>query len=158
MEKFTIEKLGVIRCDEEGMRIVLEPKYAPALVGIEGFSHLNVLWWFSHCDTPANRSVLQEDSPYRQGPKVLGTFATRSPMRPNPIALSCGQVIWLDEENATIGLAWMDAEDGSPVLDIKPYTPSLDRVEKPASPQWCAHWPESIEASDGFDWGAEFNF
>ncbi len=43
-------------------------------------------------------------------------------------------------------------------LDLKPYTPSIDRVENPKTPDWCSHWPKSYEESESFDWGAEFNF
>ena len=89
---------------------------------------------------------------------MLGAFATRTPERPNPIALTCAGVTYLDDENGVIGLTYVDAEAGTPVLDIKPYTPSLDRVETPLVPQWCAHWPQSVEASGDFDWSAVFNF
>ena len=57
-----------------------------------------------------------------------------------------------------MGLAYIDAENGTPVLDVKPYTPSLDRVERPDVPGWCAHWPKSAEASGDFDWEKVFNF
>ena len=87
---------------------------------------------------------------------MLGTFATRSPERPNPIALSCAGVTYLKE--GRIGLDYLDAEAGSPVLDLKPYIPSLDRVEAPGVPDWCSHWPSSVETSGDFDWGAEFRF
>ena len=52
----------------------------------------------------------------------------------------------------------IDANDGTPVLDIKPYTPSSDRIEAPGVPEWCSHWPKSLEQSENFDWGNEFNF
>lgn len=55
-------------------------------------------------------------------------------------------------------IAYIDANDGTPVLDIKPYTPGLDRVEKPGVPDWCCHWPESLEESGEFNWENEFNF
>lgn len=45
-----------------------------------------------------------------------------------------------------------------PVLDIKPYTPSLDRVETPNVPEWCSEWPKSTEESGNFDWESVFNF
>ena len=57
-----------------------------------------------------------------------------------------------------IGLSYIDAEDGSPLLDLKPYTPSLDRVEDPPLPAWCAHWPRDVESSGDFPWEDEFNF
>ncbi len=88
----------------------------------------------------------------------MGTFATRSPMRPNPIAISCVGVTSIDKDNVIIGLDWIDAHDGTPILDIKPYTPSLDRVESPSVPKWCEHWPKSLELSADFDWGEQFNF
>ena len=61
-------------------------------------------------------------------------------------------------ENGVLGLAWIDANDGSPVLDIKPYTPSSDKVKQPIVPDWRNHRPKSIEDSESFDLGAEFNF
>lgn len=158
MEQYSIKSIGIVKADGEGFRIELEKEYAPAMAGLEGFSHLNILWWFSDCDTYVARSTLQEQSPYKSAPPILGTFATRSPMRPNPIALSCVAVTYIDAANATVGIAYTDANDGTPILDIKPYTPSLDRVEQPQTPEWCADWPKSYEASGIFDWEAEFNF
>lgn len=141
MEQFSVQKIGVFKTDELGTRIELCPGYADALEGLEGFGHLQILWWFSNCDDAQSRSTRQEASPYRHGPKTLGTFATRSPLRPNPIALSCVQVTLLDRANGVVWITYTDAEAGTPVLDIKPYTPSLDRVEAPTVPTWCSHWP-----------------
>jgi tRNA (Thr-GGU) A37 N-methylase len=101
---------------------------------------------------------LSEAKPYTKGPDTLGTFATRSPQRPNPIALSCTHVTYIDVDSGIIGLAYIDADDQSPVLDIKPYTPSLDRVEAPAVPAWCKPWPNNVDTRGEFDWESEFNF
>ena len=158
MEQYSVTRIGTIRSDHDGMRIELEKRYIPALQGIDGFSHLNVLWWFSGCDNEQSRNRLTENAPYTKGPSIMGTFATRSPERPNPIALSCVQVIHIDHRNAVICLAYIDANDGTPVLDIKPYTPSLDRVETPSVPAWCADWPKCCEKSGHFDWSSVFNF
>ncbi|MDR0958673.1 MAG: tRNA (N6-threonylcarbamoyladenosine(37)-N6)-methyltransferase TrmO, partial [Clostridiales bacterium] len=54
-------------------------------------------------------------------------------------------------------LTYIEAFDGSPVLDIKPYTPSLDRVELPNVPDWCSHWPKCYEQSGDFEWESEMN-
>lgn len=156
MEKSFITKIGTIRADDNGMRVELEPEYIPALEGLSGFSHVNLLWWFSGCDNADSRGSLTEISPYKAGPASLGTFATRSPARPNPVALSCAAITHM--EGGTIWLDYIDAENGSPVIDIKPYEPSMDRVEKPSVPPWRAHWPASREESAAFDWQAEFNF
>jgi tRNA-Thr(GGU) m(6)t(6)A37 methyltransferase TsaA len=155
---FTVKQIGIVRCDDSGFRIELSPAYKTALIGLDGFSHINVLWWFSGCDNEADRSVLSEAKPYTNGPNTMGVFATRSPQRPNPIALSCAYVTNIDVECGVIGLAYLDAEDQTPVLDIKPYTPSLDRVEAPQVPGWCSHWPNNVESSGDFDWVSEFNF
>ena len=157
MAKLKLNTIGVISCEGEDMRLVLDKTYVPALAGLDGFSHIQVLWWFSENDNVQCRSVLTEAKPYKNSPDVLGTFATRSPMRPNPIALDCVQITYIDHENAVIGLAYIEAFDGSPVLDIKPYTPSLDRVEHPTVPDWCGHWPKCYEESGDFDWEHEMN-
>jgi len=155
---FTVKQIGIICADDRGFRLELAPAYKTALMGLGGFSYINILWWFSGCDNRTARCILSEEKPYTKGPDTLGTFATRSPQRPNPIALSCAYVTYIDSENGVIGLAYIDADDQSPVLDIKPYTPSLDRVEQPEVPAWCKHWPINVETSGDFDWEAEFNF
>ncbi|MEO3947723.1 SAM-dependent methyltransferase [Gorillibacterium sp. CAU 1737] len=158
MKQYSVTPIGTVRADANGSRVELAPAYLPALTGLEGFSHILVFWWFDQCDHPAARSKLLESSPYHSSPELLGTFATRSPERPNPIALSCAAVRRLDGKRGIIEMDYLDAEDGSPVLDIKPYTPSLDRVEHPAVPAWCSEWPSSIEASGEFDWSKVFTF
>lgn len=158
MNKMQLMPIGRIVNKEDGAYIALDKNYLPSIKGLEGFSHIQVVWWFDGCDNEKDRAVLSEQSPYKKGPDTLGTFATRSPQRPNPIAVTTAQIIWMDEENAFIGLAFIDALNGTPVLDIKPYTPSLDRVESPCVPQWCSHWPKALEDSGDFDWENEFNF
>lgn len=158
MNAMHVNPIGKIVRSDDGAAVSLDPRRRAALEGLEGFGHVWVLWWFDGCDTPEARSKCAEANPYRAGPARLGTFATRSPERPNPIALSCARVTYIDREKGLVGLGYIDAEDGSPVLDLKPYTPSLDRVEVPAVPGWCAHWPASCESSGDFDWEREFNF
>ncbi|HBF0027276.1 TPA: SAM-dependent methyltransferase, partial [Clostridioides difficile] len=104
------------------------------------------------------RSVLETEQPYKNAPEKMGIFATRSPVRPNPIALSVVEIINIDYMNGMIQIAYIDANDKTPILDIKPYTPSLDRVENPNVPDWCSHWPHSLEESASFAWENEFNF
>lgn len=158
MENFTVTSIGRVLNDENGMRIVLEKEVIPALTHMEGFGYLHVLWWFHQNDNDRSRHKLTESRPYKNSPDILGTFATRSPERPNPIALTCAYVTDIDCENGILTLAYIDAENGTPVLDIKPYTPSFDRVENPIVPQWCSHWPNSVESSGDFDWESVFNF
>ena len=152
MQNFIVKPIGKIHVNGEEMFLKLNDEYIPALEGLNEFGYIQVLWWFDKCDNENSRLKLTEKSPYVNSPEILGTFATRSPERPNPIALSCSYITYIDEENGIIGLAYIDAENGTPVLDIKPYTPSLDREENPITTKWCEDWPNSVEKSGDFDW------
>lgn len=158
MQNFQVNPIGKIIVNEGGMFIELELRYIPALQALDGFSHLSVIWWFSDFDNEEARNTLEAPQPYKKSPAVMGIFATRSPIRPNPIALTTAEIIHIDYEKGVIQIAYIDANDGTPVLDIKPYTPSLDRVETPGVPEWCSHWPKSLEESGSFNWENEFNF
>ena len=155
---FTLQPIGYIETKGNGFFIQVSPEFKDALVGLDGFSHLKTLYWFDKLDKPETRSILQVDSPYKKAPDVLGIFATRAPVRPNLIAMTTVGVIDIDEENGRIQVDYIDAEDGSPLLDLKPYTPCEDRVENPSVPEWSAHWPKNVETSGEFDWDNEFNF
>jgi tRNA-Thr(GGU) m(6)t(6)A37 methyltransferase TsaA len=158
MNNFTVTPIGKVRSNENETLIEVEKIYIPALQALDGFSNINILWWFSDFDDERSRSILQTEQPYKGAPETLGVFATRSPLRPNPIALTTVEVIHIDYENGVIHIPFIDANDNSPVLDIKPYTPSLDRVETPGVPAWCSHWPKSTEESANFAWEEVFNF
>lgn len=155
---YQVKAIGLIKNNEKGSFIQLEPEYIQGLKALDGFSHVNVIWWFSDCDNDIARNELQCEQPYKGAPEVMGVFATRSPERPNPIALTTCEIINIDYKNGLIHVTFIDANDNTPVLDIKPYTPSLDRVEKPIAPKWCSKWPKSTEESGYFDWSQVFNF
>jgi tRNA (adenine37-N6)-methyltransferase len=148
--------LGYIRSGAEGYILEIKPEFRDAMIGLPGFSHINVIWWSHLLDNPQSRKVMTCEKPYVKSPDRLGVFATRSPLRPNPICLSVAQVLYVDETNNRIAVAWLDAEDGTPILDIKPYLPCTDRVKKVTTPDWNAHWPACYEDSGTFDWAAEF--
>ncbi len=158
MEQLTVNPIGTVRQGKDGALIQLFPQFSPALLELDGFSHIIITWWFSGCDDPASRKRVLVPKPYRDGPELMGTFATRSPERPNPIAISTTRLLSIDHAAATLRLAYFDADDGTPVLDVKPYTPSLDRVDKPIVPGWCARWPRSYERSGEFDWESVFQY
>ncbi|WP_373483505.1 tRNA (N6-threonylcarbamoyladenosine(37)-N6)-methyltransferase TrmO [Acetobacterium sp.] len=158
MEQGYVKPIGTIHVQGENIFIELEEAYREGLEGLDGFSHINVFWWFSEFDNEEARKVLSGHQPYKLAPEVMGVFATRSPLRPNPIALTPVSVLEIDYQKGVIRIPYIDANDGTPVLDIKPYTPSLDRVENPKVPSWCDHWPKSVEGSGDFNWEDEFNF
>ena len=157
-ETYTLNAVGHVRIGEAGARLELLPDYAPTLAGLEGFSHVLVIWWCHLLDSEDYRAVVAAGKPYVKGPDGLGIFATRSPVRPNPIAVSPAIVSGLDVQNGVIETPFIDAEDGSPILDIKPYSPCIDRVREAVTPAWCSHWPAAYEDNEGFDWESEFNF
>ena len=123
------EKFGVPR--QSGLakhlcgHLVFEPEYRnpDALRGLEGFSHIWLIWAFS-----ANRGG-REWQPTVRPPRLggnahVGVFATRSPFRPNPLGLSCVEVTGIDlstEEGPIITVRGADLMDGTPIYDIKPY-------------------------------------
>jgi len=157
-EGMKLKEIGHAECYNGDFKVILNKEYAEGLKGLEGFSHLEVIWWFNGCDNERDRSILRNEKPYTKGPEEMGTFATRSPMRPNPIAVSVCEVRSIDYNSGVINFAYFDAFTGTPILDIKPYTPSVDKVEGAKVPGWCEHWPGSYEASGDFDWDKEFNF
>ena len=126
--------------------VVFEPEYrnADALRGIEGFSHLWLIWQFS-------AAVREEFSPTVRPPRLggnerMGVFATRSPFRPNPIGLSCVKLEGV-ELTAQLGpvlhVSGADLMDGTPIYDIKPYTPYAD-CHPEANGGFAAAMPELL--------------
>lgn len=153
-KKFSVKPLGYVRHTDEGSYLELLEPYAEATKGLEGFSHINVLWWGNLTDEDDYRQILECEQPYKGAPEKLGIFATRSPVRPNPILLTTVNIIRFENERIYVG--YIDAEDGTPIIDIKPYHPSADRIKDVEVPNWCAHWPKWYEDSTDFDWEAEF--
>ena len=126
-------KFGIPRqsglVEELESTIVFEPEFRnpDALRGIEGYSHLWIIWQFS-------QAVRQEWSPTVRPPRLggntrMGVFATRSPFRPNNLGLSCVRltgVEHIDGQGTVLHVAGADLMDGTPIFDIKPYIPYSD--------------------------------
>ena len=153
-----VRPIGRVETSADGHVIRLDPEFKDGLLSLDGYSHVTVLWWAHLFATDENRRMLQMDAPYTNGPERIGVFATRSPVRPNPIAISHVAVGAIDYQAGSITVPYIDAENESPVLDIKPYCPSEDRIRDAAVPGWCDHWPKWYEDSATFDWESEFNF
>ncbi|MBQ9459753.1 MAG: tRNA (N6-threonylcarbamoyladenosine(37)-N6)-methyltransferase TrmO [Oscillospiraceae bacterium] len=111
-------------------RVVFEPEFrsAEALRGIEGFSHLWLIWQFSQNARKDGWSPTVR--PPRLGGNVrMGVFATRSPFRPNPLGLSCvklERVEWEGGDAPALIVSGADLVDGTPIYDVKPYVPYAD--------------------------------
>ena len=156
--EFQVKAVGQVRLvGQEGARLEIFKKHAAALEGIRGFSHLWVLCWFDQVDREALRAQTTCEKPYVNGPERLGIWATRSPVRPNPIAMTPVPVIEVDVTKGLVRVPFIDAEDGTPILDLKPYHPAVDRIRQLAVPNWCQHWPDWYEDSATFDWSTALN-
>ncbi len=109
--------------------IVFEPEYrnADALRGLEGFSHLWLIWEFSKAKRDTWSPTVRP--PRLGGNRRLGVFATRSPFRPNPVALSCVKLLEIRptaSDGTVLIVSGADLMDGTPIYDIKPYLPYAD--------------------------------
>jgi len=112
--------------------IEIESAWAPALEGIEGFSHIWVLWWFDRFPEPPDSTHVHPEGRAELPP--VGLFATRSPRRPNPIAMTAVRL--LERNGNRLRVEGLDACQDTPVLDIKPYLQRGDQVPVATSPEW----------------------
>jgi len=112
--------------------IVLDKKYADALIGLKDFSHA-VIIYFMHLATDKNRVKITRRPQGRDDMPFVGIFSQRAKRRPNPVGVTAVKIIKV--ENNALKIQGLDAIDGTPVLDIKPYYPR-DRVETPIIPEW----------------------
>jgi len=113
--------------------IVLLDEFTSALEAIEGFSHFIVVFHFDR--VPADVRRLQLPVGNETPPPERGVLATRSQLRPNPIGVSV--VPLLGRDGAVLQVKGLDALDGTPVLDVKPYLPEYDSVPGAKLPSWA---------------------
>ena len=118
---FQVFPVGVVTKTDDGTRIDIYAAYEKALLGLDGFSHITVCYWFHQNDTPEQRKTLQVHPRKNERNPLAGVFATHSPVRPNLIALSPCKILRI--KGRSIFIDDIDARDGSPVIDIKPYIP-----------------------------------
>lgn len=144
MDEYTVRAIARVRSDFPGKfgiprqagiveelesLVVFEPEYRSddALRGLEGFSHIWLIWQFSE-------NVRADWSPTVRPPRLggnrrMGVFATRSPFRPNALGLSCVKLVGIEKREGlgtVLRIAGADIMDGTPVYDIKPYIPYAD--------------------------------
>jgi tRNA-Thr(GGU) m(6)t(6)A37 methyltransferase TsaA len=146
----TLRPIGVVRnrvkqpvgegWEDVESRIVLRPELADALLGLDGYSHIWVLFWPHQIPEEIRGSkprLHPRDDPANP---LQGVLATRAQIRHNPILLSA--VPLLKVESNVLSVRGLDAVDGSPVLDIKPYIPHHDSLPEARVPQWVTELAE----------------
>jgi tRNA (adenine37-N6)-methyltransferase len=112
--------------------VEIDPPWVEALDGLGGFSHVWLLWWLDAYDQPPQ--ALRTHPENREDAPLVGLFATRSPHRPNPIAMTVVRLLALD--GSRLRVRGLDAREGTPILDIKPYIRRGDFIPEATMPEW----------------------
>ena len=141
MKMFSVYPIGFVRKENKKEYLEILPEFCLGLYRLDTISHAFVLWWIHESDTSEARNVRKTIPRVINSffpPQEMGTFATRSPRRPNPLGLTLVKIIKVTEHQVFVD--HIDAFDGTPVLDIKPYLPNGDRVDEGVFlPQWFQH-------------------
>jgi tRNA-Thr(GGU) m(6)t(6)A37 methyltransferase TsaA len=111
--------------------IAVERSLTEALDNLDEFSHIIVIYWIHQSRRPAPTKVRPRGNPENA---LMGVFATRSPSRPNPIGKATVRL--LQRQGNILRVKGLDAIDGTPVIDIKPYIPGYDSVDDAKVPSW----------------------
>jgi tRNA-Thr(GGU) m(6)t(6)A37 methyltransferase TsaA len=109
--------------------IEVDSRFRAGLLGLDKASHVILLYWMDE----AERDLLVQRPRHVDGPR--GVFSIRSPARPNPIALAVAGLLSVDAEAGLLTVEQLDCRDGTPLLDIKPYWPSIDSVADARPPE-----------------------
>ena len=143
----TCTPIGVVKCPVTEMsqgnwaqvesEIRLDPQYAPGLQGLDGFSHVVVVFYLDRATgfDPAKQLLRRPRG--MENMHEVGVFAQRTKYRPNPIGVASVELLAV--RNNVVVVRGLDALDGTPVLDLKPYMPVFDSVADARMPDWVEH-------------------
>ena len=129
-----VHPIGTVIIRKDRSVIAIRPELAAALEGLEGFSHVWVIFWFHENDRPESRAILKVHPRRDPSNPLTGIFATRAPMRPNLIGFTCCRIVSL--KNNILEVEGLDARKGTPILDLKPYIPYSDALPEAQVPWW----------------------
>lgn len=140
------EPIGIVRCDRTEMsaghwanvesRIELDPRYRQGLAGLNEFSHVVVIFHLDRIPPFNPEKQIARNPRGMEDLAPVGVFAQRTKFRPNPIGVTAVELVAVDELGITV--RGLDALDGTPVLDIKPYIPAFERKDDVRLPAWVA--------------------
>ena len=145
LSDITIRPIGIIRSkvkqkqqsdynwQEIVSEVVIDSRFSEALDGLEGFSHIIVIYWLHQAVDPAKMAMKVHLRGKQELPPV-GLFASRSPYRPNPLGQKVVRL--LERRDSVLRVQGLDAIDETPVIDIKPYIPGYDSVADATVPRW----------------------
>jgi tRNA-Thr(GGU) m(6)t(6)A37 methyltransferase TsaA len=120
--------------EEADAEIEIEPQWQEALDGIDGFSHIWVIWWLDRSKAKASPDNLRVHPEGRQELPLVGLFGTRAPFRPNPIAITAVRLLTCQDNRLRV--EGLDAFEGTPILDVKPYLRRGDLISEATMPDW----------------------
>ncbi|MBN2228685.1 MAG: tRNA (N6-threonylcarbamoyladenosine(37)-N6)-methyltransferase TrmO [Candidatus Thorarchaeota archaeon] len=133
---YIVNPIGTVQKTDNENYLVIREDFWDATTHLELFSHIIILWWIDGMDTPEKRSITLANPPRGKGPIPSGVFACRSPARPNPIGHTISKILEIQTKKHRIRVDHIDANDMTPILDIKPYLPSSDRVDDAQVAPW----------------------
>ncbi len=139
--KGEVEFIGLVESSGELSTIRIFREFCIGLEGLNNFSHVILLYWFHSRDNEEERHTLQVLPRRHPGAPRVGVFASRSPSRPNPIGLCVVKLIKIKE--CTVTVEGLDALEGSPIIDVKPYIPRADAISEARVPEWTSHGPQT---------------
>lgn len=132
-QDYVLHTMGVVAKENGEIALDILPAFQDAVSGLESYSHVVVLYWFDRNDRPEKRRILRVHPRADPRNPLTGVFATRSPVRPNPIGLSVCKIRSVTGGRVLVDS--IDAFDGSPILDLKPYISQMDCVPAAKGPK-----------------------
>ena len=144
MDEVKLRVIGVVRNGRDSAAdadwgavesaIELRPEFAAGLGGLDQFSHALIVFYMHRDEVSSEAPTLVRRPRGRADMPLLGVFAQRARMRPNPIGVTTVAIVRV--EPGRLIVRGLDAVDGTPVLDVKPYVPEFDRPDAPRVPEW----------------------
>ncbi len=131
---FHLQPVGQVKKQDDKILLEVKPQFVPALKGLADFSYLWVIYWLHDNDNPEARATLQVHPRRDPANPLTGVFACRAPERPNLIGLSACHIVKISGN--VIEVAGLDARDGTPIIDLKPYIPKGDCLPEAIAPAW----------------------
>ena len=131
---FEIIPVGFVDKKKQDVHIMIYDEFSKALLGLNEFSHIIVFTWLHANDMPNKRKLLKVHPKGDRKKPMRGVFATRSPVRPNPIGISTCELLELT--GSILKIDNIDAFDKTPVIDIKPYIPDNELLQRLRVPNW----------------------
>lgn len=138
-EKKELRFIGIVESLDKESKVKIFPEFCAGLKGLDDFSHIIILYWLHLRENEKERSTLKVIPRRHWGAPQVGVFTSRSPSRPNPIGFCVVKLIKI--EQCTLIVKGLDALEGSPIIDIKPYIKRADSIPDAREPDWTSHGP-----------------